>query len=188
MKTLYFIIILTLATSTISFAQVKVGDATLPKTLTFKEQNLTLNGTGIRKKLWFKLYSAGLYLNEHTSDAKAIVDNDVPTGIRLHITSGLISTSKLVSAVQDGFEKTNTETTVKALQPKLDTFIELISGEIEIDDKFDIVYLPNQGLNITKNGTFKGVVEGLDFKKAIFNIWLSQNPVDEDLKEGLLKK
>ena len=32
----------------------------------------------------------------------------------------------------------------------------------------------------------KGVIEGYDFKKALFGIWLGDNPADEGLKEGLL--
>ncbi len=188
MKKLIALITLAIATSIVSHAQVKIGDATLPSTLNFKEQTLNLNGAGIRKKLWFKLYSAGLYLNQQSKDAANIVKNDAATGIRLHITSSLISTGKLIGAVQDGFEKTNTETTVTKLQPKLDKFIAFIDGDIEVDDIYDIIYLPNQGTSISKNGVLKGSIDGLDFKQAIFNIWLAQTPVDEDLKEDLLKK
>lgn len=187
MKKLFVFITVVLATIITTNAQVKIGDATLPSTLTFKEQALELNGAGIRKKLWFKLYSAGLYLNKKSNNASDIVNTDQPTAIRLHITSSLISTGKLIGAVQDGFEKTNNESTVKKLQPKLDQFIGFINGEIEIDDKYDIFYLPSTGLSISKNGVHKGTIEGLDFKKAVFNIWLAQNPVDEDLKESLLK-
>ncbi len=187
MKKLFVFITVVLTTIITSSAQVKVGDATLPSTLTFKEQSLDLNGAGIRKKLWFKLYSAGLYLSQKSNDASQIVSADKPTGIRLHITSGLISTEKLIGAVQDGFEKTNSEATVKTLQPKLDEFINFLGGEIEIDDIYDIVYLPSEGLSISKNGNYKGTIAGLDFKKAVFNIWLAQNPVDEGLKENLLK-
>jgi hypothetical protein len=37
-----------------------------------------------------------------------------------------------------------------------------------------------------KNGIEKGVVQGKEFKKALFGIWLSGNPADDDLKEDLL--
>ena len=39
---------------------------------------------------------------------------------------------------------------------------------------------------INKNGKFKGVVAGLEFKKALFNIWLSNNPADANLKKAML--
>ena len=37
-----------------------------------------------------------------------------------------------------------------------------------------------------KNDTLKTTVEGLEFKKALFGIWLSEDAVQDDLKEGLL--
>lgn len=41
---------------------------------------------------------------------------------------------------------------------------------------------------VYKNGTKKGSIDGLDFKKALFGIWLCNKPADEDLKEGMLGK
>ncbi len=187
MKKFLMLITVAFASVTLSYAQVKVGDATLPSKLIVKEQSLILNGAGIRKKLWFKLYSAGLYLPKKSNDASSIVNSDAATGIRLDITSGLISTSKLIGAVRDGFRQTNDATTVAKLQSKLETFINYLDGEINVGDKYDIIYLPSQGLSISKNGINKGSIEGLDFKKAVFNIWLAETPVDENLKESLLK-
>ena len=40
---------------------------------------------------------------------------------------------------------------------------------------------------VYKNGKEVGVVEGLDFKKALFAIWLGEDPADDDLKEAMLK-
>ena len=37
-----------------------------------------------------------------------------------------------------------------------------------------------------KNDTLKATVEGLEFKKAVVGIWLSEDAVQDDLKEGLL--
>ena len=37
-----------------------------------------------------------------------------------------------------------------------------------------------------KNDELKGTVPGIDFKIALFGIWLSNNPVDEQLKKDLL--
>ena len=34
--------------------------------------------------------------------------------------------------------------------------------------------------------TFVEAIEGLDFKKAVFGIWLGKEPADSNLKEGML--
>jgi hypothetical protein len=36
------------------------------------------------------------------------------------------------------------------------------------------------------NGTFKGKVEGLEFKKALWSIWLGNAPADAKLKKKML--
>ena len=56
------------------------------------------------------------------------------------------------------------------------------------NDVFDLVYLPAKGVVAYKNGEEKGVVPGKEFKKALFGIWLSNRPADDDLKESLLAK
>ena len=51
---------------------------------------------------------------------------------------------------------------------------------------FDLVYLPGEGVRVLKNGEQKDTVGGLEFKKALFGIWLSDKPAQEDLKEKML--
>jgi hypothetical protein len=60
--------------------------------------------------------------------------------------------------------------------------------KINKKDIFIIVYVPNAGVSVYKNGSKKGTIEGLDFKKALFGIWLGNNPADDDLKAGMLGK
>ena len=62
----------------------------------------------------------------------------------------------------------------------------MFSDAIKVGDKFILVYVPEKGVVFYKNGEKKGVIEGYDFKKALFGIWLGDNPVDEGLKKGLL--
>ena len=42
--------------------------------------------------------------------------------------------------------------------------------------------------HVYKNGAKKGSIDGHDFKKALFGIWLGKKPADDDLKEGMLGK
>ena len=47
-------------------------------------------------------------------------------------------------------------------------------------------YEPGKGVSVIRNGTVKVTVEGLDFKKALFGIWLSDDPIQDSLKEEML--
>jgi len=63
-----------------------------------------------------------------------------------------------------------------------------IKEEIKKGDVFDIVNVPGKGVVVSKNGKEKGVIDGADFKKALFGIWLSGKPADKNLKEAMLGK
>ena len=44
------------------------------------------------------------------------------------------------------------------------------------------------GVVVYKNGSKKGSIDGHDFKRALFGIWLGDKPADDDLKAGMLGK
>lgn len=181
------LLLFTVFSVAISTGQTKVGDAVLPNTETFHETTLSLNGAGIREKLWIDLYAAGLYLNEKSNDARAIVSGEKPMAIKLHIVSKLISSEKLINAVKEGFQKSTNGNTAP-IQPQIDTMLGYFKDEITKDDVFDLVYIPNKGVVAYKNGKERGTVKGKEFKEALFGIWLSGNPADEGLKNDLLGK
>ena len=184
MKTLYSIALALMMVLPLA-AQKQVGDVTLPETMTVGDETLGLNGAGIREKLWFDLYSGGLYLENASNNGSTIVNADEAMAIKLHITSKLISSKKMIDAVDEGFEK-STNGNTKKLQAKIDIFKSFFSDEIVKDNVFDITYQPGKGVIVYKDGTKKGAIQGLEFKKALFGIWLGSDPADEDLKMKML--
>ena len=186
-KILSFLLLIT-AVATTTFAQTKVGEVTFPNKKQFGSHELVLNGAGMREKLWFDLYAAGLYLNKKNSNASAIASADEKMAIHMVIQSSILSTKKMIGALRDGFEDTNSEATIKKIQPKIDTFISFLKDEINIDDSYTIVYEPAKGCEFFKNEKLLGTLEGMDFKTALFNIWLAKDPVDDDLKNNMLGK
>ncbi len=166
-------------------AQTEVGDATLPNTVEFNGENLTINGAGIREKYFFDIYAGGLYLKEKSSNASAIAKADNTMAIKLHILSGMMSRNKMATALRDGFKK-STNGNLKPYQERIDKFIGFIKEEIEVDQIYDIVYEKGKGSVIYKDGKERGFVKGLDFKEALFNIWLGNKPADKGLKKAML--
>ncbi|PIE70396.1 MAG: chalcone isomerase [Deltaproteobacteria bacterium] len=164
-----------------------VGKVNLPDTLTVGDASLLLNGGGVRKKIGLKLYSGGLYLKAKNTDARAIIAADAPMAIRLHITSGLITSEKMIRAINDGFENA-TQGHVAALQDEIAAFTHFFSAEIKDGDVFDLKYVPGKGVEAVKNGRSLGVIKGLAFKKALMGIWLCDKPADKRLKKGMLGK
>lgn len=169
-------------------AQTEVGSVTLPNSVNFGGEELALNGAGIRKKaMVLKLYSGGLYLSTPSSDAKSIINADQNMAIKLHITSSFVSSEAMQEAVNEGFEASMNGNT-SALDSKIKTFINFFSEEIVENNIFDITHQKGKGVVVYKNGKELGVITGLDFKKALFGIWLGNDPADNKLKKGMLGK
>lgn len=180
--TLILVAMITLSTT----AQIRVGNkAILPYEQTFGETELKLNGAGLREMLWIDLYAGGLYLQKKSKDPRTILEADETMAIKLNIVSGFVTQNKMIKAVNEGFQKATFGNT-KYLDSRIKEFIRFFSEPIVKNDIFDLVYIKGVGLKAFKNDKELGVIEGLDFKYALFKIWLGEEPVTEDLKKGML--
>lgn len=178
--------VMAICTMTLSQAQIEVAGVTMPGTMELSGENLVLNGAGLREKVVFDLYVGGLYLNAKSTDAQSIINADENMAMKLHIVSRFVSSSKMTDAVDEGFDAAMDGDT-SALEDKIETFKGFFSDKIVEGNIFDIAYIKGKGSVVFKNGKEIGVVPGLDFKKALFAIWLGEDPADEDLKEDMLK-
>jgi hypothetical protein len=164
---------------------VKVGDVNLPDSMTAGMDELLLNGAGFRKKLFIKVYAAGLYLKEKETDPQKIIDADEPMAIRMHFVYSEVSSKKLVDAWNKGFVN-GTGGNISPIKTEIDTFNAYFSQVAKEDDIYDIIYIPDRGLSVYIKGELKGTIKGLDFKKAVFSIWLGEKPADAKLKKKML--
>ena len=183
----YLLALVAVCSLTFSQAQTVVGDATLPNTMTVEGANLVLNGAGMREKVIFDLYAGGLYLASKKSDAAAIVNADETMAMKLDIVSGMVSSKKMIGAVDDGFDASMNGDT-SSLDAQITKFKGFFSDKIVKTNVFDIAYVKGKGTVVSKNGKEVGMIPGLEFKKALFGIWLGSDPADDDLKEAMLGK
>lgn len=181
MKRLLFALLICLMMTPAAMAVEKVAGVEFSDNL----KELVLNGAGVRKKAFIKVYALGLYLKAENKDAAAIINADEPMAIKLVITTGLVSKEKMQKAMTEGFEGATSGNTA-ALKDKIDTFNNCFSDEIVKEDEFLMTYTPEAGVVVTKNGTHKGTITGIDFKKALFGIWLGEKPADDGLKKDML--
>lgn len=169
-------------------AGTKIGGVELPDVLTAGGEKLMLNGAGLRKKLWVKVYAGGLYVKTKSNDAQALVDADEPMIIRMHFIHDGVSKEKLTGAWNDGF-KAATKGETAAIQNDIDAFNAMFTKEAKENDVYDVVYVPGDGVELLINGTSQGKVKaGMAFKKALFGIWLGDEPADSGLKKGMIGK
>lgn len=165
----------------------EIAGIIMPETVTGDSTTLVLNGAGVRTKLFIKTYAAGLYLVQKNSDPRKILAAEETMAIRLHIISSLITAARMEEAVREGFDKSTGPNTGR-IRPQIEKFISVFKEKIKENDVYDFVYSPGKGVEIYKNNRLFEVISGPAFKQALFGIWLSDNPVQESLKEEMLGK
>ncbi|HTO77567.1 MAG TPA: chalcone isomerase family protein [Thermoanaerobaculia bacterium] len=161
----------------------EVAGVRLPETATVDGKTLKLNGAGLRKKLLFKVYVAGLYVENPSKDAASILSATEIKSMHLHILRSLKG-SQITDAISEGFER-NSKAQIPKLKPRLDKLGTMIPDVVE-GDEIALTWIPDKGTNVTVRGTDRGVIEGRDFADALFAVWLGPNPVQDDLKKALL--
>ncbi len=163
----------------------EVGKVRLPLELMYNKKNLLLNGAGIRSKWFFDIYTIGLYLNKKSSDAQSIIDADESMGVRFEVTSKLLSREKFASAFEEGFQK-STNGNIAQYRSRIEKFFNFMHDEIRVGNVYDVIYHKGEGTTIYFEGEKRGTIKGLDFKKALIGVWLSDLPANKRLKKELL--
>jgi hypothetical protein len=165
----------------------QVEGVAIPDTLELANNDtaLVLNGAGVREKFFLDIYIGALYLPARTPDANAILSDDGPASVLMHILYGEVSKEKITDGWNDGLEANLSETQMQALKPRLEKFNGLFQT-LRKGDEIRIDYIPETGTEVRINGEWRGAVEGSDFYRSLLKIWIGAHPVTDSLKQGML--
>ncbi len=166
-----------------SAAANEVAGVKMESTSSVEGKTLQLNGMGLRKKLFFKVYVAGLYLENRSKDPASILSSEQIKSMRLHILRTL-SGSELSDAISEAFWR-NVKSPRSVFEARLQKLSKMFPSVVS-GDNITLTYVPGKGTKVFAKGQEKGIVEGKDFADALFAVWLGDNPVQDDLKRALL--
>lgn len=165
----------------------QLGDVVLPDSVTLdgSDMALQLNGMGYRSKFIFKVYAGALYTESRVASRDAVQLLKGPKRIVMHMVYDEVSREKMSAAWNDGFADNNSEEQLQKLQSRLDTFVSYFP-DLKKDDVIMLDYFPASGTQVTINGDKKAIIEGADFYSALLDVWLGDEPADDDLKDAML--
>ncbi|MCX7164516.1 MAG: chalcone isomerase family protein [Betaproteobacteria bacterium] len=149
-----------------------------------------INGAGMRKRAFFKVYAIGLYLPQKATSAAEAINAKGAKRIAI-VTLRDLTAEQFVDALIEALKNNHDEATLKSLQPKIDQFRStmLAIGNAPEKSVVNLDWLPDNGTRLSFNGTAKGTdIPGEDFYRALLRIWLGDKPAQDDLKELLLGK
>lgn len=159
-----------------------ISDTQIKESLVFDGHNLTLNGAGIRTKLFFKVYIGALYVSSKTNNADSIIGSTTPRVIELTFLRD-IDGEKISSAFREGFSK-NCMARCDELKVKVDDLAKAVPA-IKQGQLLQIV-ATIEGVKLNLDGKSMADVKAQDLGKEMTRIFIGKNPPTEELKKGLL--
>ncbi len=161
-----------------------IRDTTVPQTIFIKNNELQLNGAGIREKYLVEVYVGSLYLSGKSSDASQILSSQSDKCITLK-TLVYLSKETMQAAILNGIVKNVSDDEFESLQGDVDTFNSFFI-DTDKNTMFQINFLASGDTELLINQKKRGSVEGFAFQKALLSIWLGDKPPTETIKKAML--
>ena len=159
--------------------------ADAPAQIEYQGNTITKNGQGTRIIFFMKVYEGSLYLETKNSNAEEIVNMDAPMAIRIDVISSIVTADAMKRALSEGLEK-STGNNTDPIRNEMEQLTSVFSTDVSSGDFYEFIYLPKTGINVLKNSELEELIKGMDFKKAFFGIFLSDNPIQKNLKKAML--
>ena len=157
----------------------------VPQTIEFEGSNLILNGQGTRVVFFMKVYEGSLYLENKNSDADEIMNSNAPMALRIDDTSEMVTADAMKKALSEGLEKSTNNNTSHILDER-EQLSSSFNSAVASGDFYEFIFVPEIGTHVLKNNELVELIPGFDFKKAFFGIFLSNNPIQKNLKKAML--
>ena len=182
---LFFLALALPARAELTVAGVKFADDSVSG-----DKPLVLNGAGLRKKAFFKVYAIGLYLPAKAGAAEAAIGGSGPKRVRIVMMRD-VDADTFAEALIESVHDNSGDAEKSALAQRLEAFKAtlLTLKEAKEGDEIVLDFATDGSTQLMVGGAAKGApVAGADFQQALLKIWLGAHPVQDDLKQALLGK
>jgi len=148
---------------------------------------LTLNGAGLRKRVFFKVYAMGLYVAQKSSNAATLVEQPGPKRVAIRMLRD-VSADTFNEALADGIRANHSEAEAKALEPRVKELGAIIAGvgEAKKGMSINLDWTGSETQVVIQDKPAGKPIAGPDVYRALLRIRLGDKPVQDDLKRALL--
>lgn len=177
-------------TSTAAAQPADVAGVKYEPEVTVGGAKLQLNGSGVRYKAIFKVYTAGLYLTAKATTPQAVFATPGPKRLNI-VMLREIDANELGKLFTRGMEQNASREDFAKSIPGTIKMGEIFAAKKKLaqGESFQVDWIPGQGTLILVNG--KPMAEPIkepEFYTSLMKIWLGNNPADAQLKDALLGK
>jgi hypothetical protein len=151
-------------------------------------KSLVLNGLGMRQIIVVKVYAAGLYLTEKKTTSADVQALTTPKRIALNMQRE-VNSEEFGQLFITSMNKNSTKEEKAKVINQTVKFGEMFASmdKVKKGDVITLDWIPGTGTVSSLNGKQIGEsMPDIAFYNAVLRIWLGDNPVQGDLKRGLL--
>jgi len=146
---------------------------------------LQLSGAALLRYMFLiEAYTGALYLPEKTDGPNAL--DDISKHLILEYRVAL-SSDDFAKATMEKIKGSVSKEAFQRLLPKIKALNRLYK-DVQPKDRYALTYLPGVGTQLTLNAEPLGTIEGSEFARAVFAIWIGKNPIDKTFRDRLLGK
>ncbi len=150
-------------------------------------QAAELNGSGIRKRLFFDVYSISLFLPAKTSSAQEAISASGAKRIEIRMLRD-VGADQFTDALAEGIRANHSEVEAQRLEPQVKQLAGIMAEQKDARKGMQIALeWTGRDTRVAIDGKPAGQpIAGEEFYRALLRIWLGDRPVQEDLKKALL--
>ena len=166
----------------------EVGGIRLDERTSVGTSQLVLNGAGLRKRAFFRVYVAGLYLSEKKASSQEVLALGGAKRVSITLMRDLTA-RELVDALEDGIRDNSSPGERLAVNGRVE---QLAANMLAVrqgrrGDVLTVDWRPGIGTLVFLNGDVKGTaIPGEDLYQALLRVWLGEHPPSAALKKALL--
>lgn len=174
----------------------KGTDRKFPERVAIKAAGETVTlkalGSGLRKKLMFKVYEGVLYADEGATlgadPFDALINGDFAKRVEMHFLRD-VDGGKIRETYEEGFAKTlPADAMTPGLEKDKAAFLGYFTDAgVKDGQAVEITWMPGMGLYVMMPGRPCGPIADPAFARALFAIWFGPNPASEELKSGMVR-
>jgi Chalcone isomerase-like len=165
-----------------SFA-LDVAGVNVSPTVAIHQKTLSLNGAGIRKRLFIKVYVGSLYMERKVTTSAQLLADPGEKLIRMNFVYKKVEKEKIVEAFAEGLSNNSP---VVRWSSDAKVFLSWFTSDFVAGDTMDISISPDGTVSATHNGKVLGTLRNPDVARAVLLIWFGEKPADGGLKKGML--
>jgi hypothetical protein len=151
------------------------------------EARLELCATALlRYRLVFKGFAVAYYRDDCERASDVPRQADTPQRLELAY-FWPIDGRRFGPAAEEVLRRNLDEKRFAALEPRLRR-LHAAYRSVEPGDRYALTYLPGRGTELSLNDRPLALIDGEDFARAYFDIWLGEDPIDAGLRDALLRR